>query len=115
MSPWQVLLIPASGDMTFVVPAASRRDSHKISATIAEHGITCTVATPLEYSSWIQVGSEHLKSAAAYTSALTGGEALSTTVLEHFRSLHLQDLKIFNSYGPAETCSYSSAIERTHE
>nr|OQO23245.1 hypothetical protein B0A51_12846 [Rachicladosporium sp. CCFEE 5018] len=111
MSIWQALLGPATGGMTFVVPAESRRDSHKISAIIAEQKITCTVATPLEYSSWISIGSEHLKSAAPYTSALTGGEALSTTVLEQFRSLHLQDLKVFNSYGPAETCFYSSAIE----
>nr|OQO31269.1 hypothetical protein B0A51_01023 [Rachicladosporium sp. CCFEE 5018] len=111
MSIWQALLGPATGGMTFVVPAESRRDSHKVSVIIAEQKITCTVATPLEYSSWISVGSEHLKSAASYTSALTGGEALSTTVLEHFRSLHLQDLKVFNSYGPAETCFYSSAIE----
>lgn len=111
MSIWQPLLGLASGGSVYIVPQEDRRDSRRISQLIMENDISCIVATPLEYASWVQVGSDYLKQASAWKHALTGGEALTHAVLRKFRSLDLAQLRVFNSYGPAEICFYSHALE----
>lgn len=111
MSIWQPLLGLASGGYVFVVPQEDRRDSRRISQLIAENDVSCMVATPLEYASWMQVGSDYLARASGWKYALTGGEALTHAVLHNFRDLNLPQLRVFNSYGPAEICFYSHAIE----
>jgi hybrid polyketide synthase / nonribosomal peptide synthetase ACE1 len=111
MAIWQPLLGLASGGSVSVVPQEARRDSAKISEIISKDKVSTIVATPLEYASWIQVGSEDLRQATKWKHALTGGEALSHAVLQKFRSLDLPELRVFNSYGPAEISFYATAIE----
>jgi len=111
MSIWQPLLGLASGGSVFVVPQEDRRDSRRISQLVVENNVSCMVATPLEYASWVHVGSDYLKQASGWEYALTGGEALTHAVLQKFRSLGLAQLRVFNSYGPAEICFYSHAVE----
>ena len=94
-----------------IVPQEDRRDSRKISQLIADHAVSCMVATPLEYASWVQVGSDYLKQASAWKYALTGGEALTHAVLRIFRSLDLAQLRVSNSYCRGEIFFYSHAIE----
>ena len=94
-----------------IVPQEDSRDSRKISQLIADHAVSCMVATPLAYASWVQVGSDYLKRASAWKYALTGGEALTHAVLRKFCSLDLAQLRLSNSYSPWEICFYSHAIE----
>ncbi|KAJ4419199.1 putative Hybrid PKS-NRPS biosynthetic cluster [Gnomoniopsis sp. IMI 355080] len=91
-----------NGGMVYVVPADKRGDPLEITKIIHEQAITYTKATPAEYLLWLQYGPENLRQASSWRFAYGGGEQLTTVVTDGFASLHLPQLRMFNSYGPTE-------------
>lgn len=91
-----------NGGMVYVVPWSKRGDPLSITEIMLEQSITYTKVTPSEYSMWIQYGGENLRQATNWRFAFGGGEPLTKTVLRHFAGLGLGQLRLHNSYGPAE-------------
>ncbi|KAL8725084.1 MAG: hypothetical protein Q9166_007578 [cf. Caloplaca sp. 2 TL-2023] len=98
-------------------PWSKRGDPLDITKIVQEHSITYNKATPSEYSLWMQYGGDNLRQAAEWRFAFGGGEPLTSTVTNEFADLDLQQLHVFNSYGPTEIFFISSTkmIVEYHE
>ncbi|KAL8913542.1 MAG: hypothetical protein Q9171_001624 [Xanthocarpia ochracea] len=100
-----------NGGMVYTVPWSQRGDPLSITKIIQEQGITYTKATPSEYSLWMQYGGDKLRQATEWRYAFGGGEPLSSTVTSEFADLGLEQLHVFNSYGPTEISISSTKME----
>ncbi|KAF2268091.1 hypothetical protein CC78DRAFT_565861 [Lojkania enalia] len=103
----QMLCGLVNGGSVYVVSKENRGDPVAISNIIATEGITYTRATPSEYVSWIAYGAENLTTASNWKYAWGGGEVMPLSLREGIVNLGLHDLRLYNSYGPAEsiTCT----------
>ncbi|KAI4086542.1 MAG: hypothetical protein LQ344_007466 [Seirophora lacunosa] len=103
----QILCGLVNAGSIFIVPQGDRGDPVAISKTIASEGITYTRATPSEYASWITYGAEHLMKATEWKFAWGGGELMPQSLRRSISSLDLENLTLYNSYGPVEsiTCT----------
>ncbi|KAI1344561.1 hypothetical protein F5Y15DRAFT_411391 [Xylariaceae sp. FL0016] len=103
----QILCGLVNGGSVYVVSKESRGDPIAISQIIANENITYTRATPSEYASWITYGATDLMRASEWRFAWGGGEVMPKSLRQSVESLGLEDLKLYNSYGPAEsiTCT----------
>ncbi|KLU82007.1 hypothetical protein, variant [Magnaporthiopsis poae ATCC 64411] len=113
MSVEQIFLALALGGTLVMVPREFRGDAVAMTDFIVKHKVTYTSATPTEYSSWFRHGDLEALRRSHWTVALTGGEAVSHSLLDAF-SEHLgakADMRLFNGYGPAETTCCSALIE----
>ncbi|KAK3296553.1 uncharacterized protein B0H64DRAFT_323128 [Chaetomium fimeti] len=87
---------------TLVIPDnTKRRDPTALCDLIAWQGITMTFATPTEYISWAKHGIGKLHSS-KWRCAMTGGEPMTSSLLEVFKSLAKTNLRLINCYGPTE-------------
>ncbi|KAI4158636.1 MAG: hypothetical protein L6R39_000491 [Caloplaca ligustica] len=110
MSLAQTFTTLCNGGTLVVVPKKLRGDSLAVASLIATEKVTWTQATPSEYISWIQHGHEALKSS-CWRFACAGGEQVTPTLIECFRSLEKEDLVLCDAYGPAEiTFSCNSSV-----
>ena len=100
-----------NGGMVYTVPWSQRGDPLSITKIVQEQGITYTKATPSEYSLWMQYGGDKLRQATDWRYAFGGGEPLSSTVTSEFADLGLEQLHVFNSYGPTEISISSTKME----
>ncbi|GAB1314574.1 hypothetical protein MFIFM68171_04784 [Madurella fahalii] len=91
-----------NGGMLYVVPWSKRGDPVSITEIMREQSITYTKVTPSEYSMWMQYGGDNLRQASSWRFAFGGGEPMTRTVLKQFADLGLEQLRLHNSYGPAE-------------
>lgn len=107
----QIFTALANGGTLIVVPKIKRGDSVAITDIIREEQVTYTKATPSEYSNWIEHGADSLKKTSKWKFAFGGGELLTNQLLREFHSLQLTQLRLFNSYGPAEASIASTKIE----
>lgn len=113
----QIMCGLVNGGTVYVATKSDRADPIAIANIIASENITYTRATPSEYASWIAYGAEHLSRASSWKFAWAGGETMSHSLPESIAGLGLENLRLYNSYGPAEsiTCTktevplYSSA------
>ena len=105
------------GGMVYIVPDNKRGDPLSITEIIRQHSITYTKVTPSEYSLWMQYGGGNLRQASGWRFAFAGGEPLTNNVLQQFADLGLSELRLHNSYGPAEIsiASHKMEIEYRHE
>jgi len=74
-----------------------------------------TRATPSEYASWLAHGSGSLVRALNWKFAWAGREVLPPSLAQTLRELELPELKLYNSYGPAETITCTKAEVRLAE
>ncbi|KAL2065966.1 hypothetical protein VTL71DRAFT_3636 [Oculimacula yallundae] len=86
----------------YVVPKEKRGDPLELCSLIHQEGITYTKATSSEYSLWIKYGKDILSQCHHWNTAWSAGESLSSQQALDFRNLALRQLRLFNSYGPAE-------------
>ena len=98
----QILAAMANGGTLFVASRSARENPVEVAMIVANEGITYTKATPSEYTAWIGFASDHLSAASAWKFAFGGGEAITRALMRDFKNLDLKDLKLLNSYGPAE-------------
>lgn len=109
----QIFLALALGGTLVMVPRGFRGDAVAMTEFSVEHKVTYTSATPTEYSSWFRHGGCAALRRSHWAVALSGGEAVSHSLLDAF-SEHLgakADMRLFNGYGPAETSCCSASIE----
>lgn len=100
-----------NGGLVYVVPWSKRGNPISITKIISDHAITYTKVTPSEYSLWMQYGAENLREAISWQFAFGGGEPLTKAVLRQFADLGLSQLRVHNSYGPAEISIASHKME----
>lgn len=60
---------------------------------------------------WLQYGMSTLRQCSDWKYAIAGGERLTNTVAKQFAALNLSDVRLINSYGPAEISCGSSFHE----
>ena len=107
-----------NGGMVYIVPSSKRGDPISITEIMRQQSITYTKVTPSEYSMWMQYGGDNLRQASSWRFAFAGGEPLTKTVLRQFAELGLAyQLRLYNSYGPAEVsiASHKGLIDYVEE
>ncbi|KAL5357558.1 putative hybrid PKS/NRPS enzyme EqiS-like protein, partial [Aspergillus floccosus] len=107
----QIFVALANGGTLHLVDQSKRGDAVEVARLIKEAGITYTMATPSEYSYWIRFGANDLQLAKRWTLAFSLGEELKRRLAEEFRSLDKPDLRLINTYGPAEVTVHSHTVE----
>jgi len=111
MSVLQLFLALSLGGTLCMIPEDLRGDSNAVTDVIAEYNVTYTCATPSEYSSWLRHGSQSRLRNSSWSTALSGGEAVTQALLNAFRQLNKPTLELFNGYGPTETTCCSTKVE----
>ncbi|KAL8790212.1 MAG: hypothetical protein Q9213_000743 [Squamulea squamosa] len=100
-----------NGGSVYTVPWSQRGDPLSITKIVQEQGITYTKATPAEYSLWMEYGGDNLRQATRWRCAFGGGEPLTSSITSDFADLGLEQLHVFNSYGPTEISISSTKME----
>ncbi|KAJ6141247.1 hypothetical protein N7470_010143 [Penicillium chermesinum] len=98
----QIFTALVNGGTLYVASQAQRSDPHAMAELIADNQITYTMATPSEYSNWINYAAPTLSKATSWRRANVGGEGWNATLRDSFATLNLPSLEIQNCYGPAE-------------
>ncbi|KAK2871866.1 putative NRPS-like protein biosynthetic cluster [Arthroderma sp. PD_2] len=111
MSINQILVALCNGGSVYVVPQSKRGDAIEISKIMAKQGITYTLATPLEYSSWLQFGNSSLKKCNKWRFATCGGDFLTPKLVRGFNDLKGADPQLINVYGPTEITVTSNTTD----
>ncbi|KAI1779307.1 hypothetical protein F4818DRAFT_246481 [Hypoxylon cercidicola] len=101
MSIGQIMVCLGYGGLLIIPESSRRRDPIAIGDIMISEGVTFTMGTPTEYLSWIRSRGDKLR-VSNWRCALSGGEPMSESVVQAFRSLAISDLCLVNSYGPAE-------------
>ncbi|EHA27435.1 hypothetical protein ASPNIDRAFT_128601, partial [Aspergillus niger ATCC 1015] len=98
----QIFTSLVNGGNLYVASQAQRSDPQAMAELIANNQITYTMATPSEYSNWINYAAPTLSKATSWRRANIGGEGWNATLRDSFATLNLPNLQIQNCYGPAE-------------
>ena len=98
---WQIMVSLCIGATIVVASSRTRGDPIALAGLILSENVTCTLATPTEYLAWLRYGSSSLKTS-HLTTALCGGEFMSSGLIGEIRALQKPDLRLINAYGPAE-------------
>ncbi|PLB53452.1 lovastatin nonaketide synthase [Aspergillus steynii IBT 23096] len=101
----------ANGGTLHIIDQAKMDNAVDIPRLIQEENITYTMATPSEYSYWCRFGAVHLERANNWKFALSLGEELKSNLVQEFKSLNIPNLRLINTYGPAEITIHSHAVE----
>ncbi|KAF7519344.1 hypothetical protein PCG10_010100 [Penicillium crustosum] len=107
---WQIMVSLCSGATLVIASDLTRGDPVAITRLIASENVTCTLATPTEYLAWVRHGRSHLSNSRLST-AVCGGEFMSSGLIQEIKNLHRPDLKLINAYGPAEISVACSGSE----
>ncbi|OQD60396.1 hypothetical protein PENPOL_c024G00628 [Penicillium polonicum] len=107
---WQIMVSLCSGATLVIASDLTRGDPVAITRLIASENVTCTLATPTEYLAWVRHGRSHLSNSRLST-AVCGGEFMSSGLIKEIKNLHRPDLKLINAYGPAEISVACSSSE----
>lgn len=111
----QIFAALCFGGSVCTVPRDFRGDALAISGLIASEGVTYTLATPTEYSTWLQCGQEDSLRSSSWIKAICAGEQVSAHLLAQFRGLQKDDLRLFNAYGPTEMTVLVTAMELQYQ
>ncbi|KAL8820717.1 MAG: hypothetical protein Q9223_001105 [Gallowayella weberi] len=114
----QVMTALCNGGTLVILPQSLRRDPKALTEVIAREQIMYTSATPSEYLSWLQYGSESLSHSRSWTNVLSVGEQYPWRLVEGLRGLEDalgHHLRLFNVYGPTEVTISSNRIELPRE
>ena len=98
----QIFTSLVNGGNLYVASQAQRSDPQAMATLIADNRINYTMATPSEYSNWINYATPTLCKATSWRRANVGGEGWNATLRDSFATLKLSNLELQNCYGPAE-------------
>ncbi|KAL8923718.1 MAG: hypothetical protein Q9208_004470 [Pyrenodesmia sp. 3 TL-2023] len=110
----QVMTALCNGGTLVILAPSLRRDPKALAGVIAREQITYTSATPSEYSSWLQYGSEYLSQSQSWTHVLSVGEQYPWRLAQGLRALEDalgHPLLLYNVYGPTEVTISSNRME----
>lgn len=95
MSIDEIFIGLGSGGSLYIVDTARRGDSRALMEIIANEGITYTRTTPSGYLSWIRHGADLVAGNTSWKHAFAGGDKMSDSLRQAFRSLGLPNLKLY--------------------
>lgn len=107
-----------TGGCLVVSPADVRGDPIELTRLMVQHEVTCTIATPSEYSMWFRFALETLQKCKAWKVAWFGGERSPQSLLESFRNINkiIPNLRFLTTYGPTEaTISTMKGVANVHD
>ncbi|KAJ5823786.1 Acyl transferase/acyl hydrolase/lysophospholipase [Penicillium robsamsonii] len=107
---WQIMASLCSGATLVIASDLTRGDPVALTRLIASENVTCTLATPTEYLGWVRHGRSNLSNSRLST-AVCGGEFMSSGLIKEIKSLNRPGLKLINAYGPAEISVVCSGSE----
>lgn len=96
----QIFYCLANGGTLIVTD--TQKNPEAMAALIRREKVTFTLCVPSEYSILLRHGKEDLVSSRSWRIAYAGGEAFPLGLKEKFRDLQLDNLAVFNAYGPTE-------------
>ncbi|CEJ94083.1 hypothetical protein VHEMI09637 [[Torrubiella] hemipterigena] len=99
-----------NGGTLYVASEEQRSHPEGIANIIANNNITYTMATPSEYSNWINYAAPTMSKGTSWRLANIGGEGWNSTLRDSFATLNLPNLKIQNCYGPAESSVWTTRL-----
>lgn len=108
MSFAQIFVALSLGGTLCLLPHRKRLDLTVIAEDISRYHITCTVATPTEYTAWLRHADLEKLRQSHWVTAISGGESVQEQLLQQFRALNRPGLKFYNAYGPTETTMCSA-------
>ncbi|KAM5493201.1 putative NRPS-like protein biosynthetic cluster [Microsporum canis] len=111
MSIIQTFCAIANGGLLVIIPSDLRHDPHELTTLMARSRITLTIATPSEYTMWINYGGMTLKENTSWRYACMGGEMVSQHLRNELRRLDIRALGIWNCYGPTEITAAATFYE----
>jgi hybrid polyketide synthase / nonribosomal peptide synthetase ACE1 len=114
MSLEQTFLALCNGGTLVVADRSIRGDSRALMKVIATEGITYTKATPPEYLSWFRHGASYVTGNKTWKYIFAGGDRMTETMKSELRSLGLPHIRLFNSYGPAESTIIATKMEQSY-
>ncbi|OQD84967.1 hypothetical protein PENANT_c011G03847 [Penicillium antarcticum] len=98
---WQIMVSLCNCATLVIASSQARGDPVALTKLISSEKVTLTLATPTEYLAWMQHGRSNLNNSSLRT-AISGGEFVSSGLIEEFKALQRPGLKLINGYGPAE-------------
>lgn len=110
MSLAQIFWPLCSGGSVYVVPQSARGDPVALSQIISSEKISITAATPSEYISWLRYGSLDSLRSSSWSFGVSGGEKVTHSLMQTFKELDKQGLRLMDCYGPTEVtffCHFS--------
>ncbi|KAI8249967.1 Polyketide synthase-nonribosomal peptide synthetase [Colletotrichum sp. SAR 10_77] len=111
MSLEQLFLAWGVGGTALIADASIRGDSRALMKAAVDGGVTMTKATPPEYVSWLRYGCDYVRRNETWEFLLAGGDRLTRGIKDDMRSLGMDRVRIFNSYGPAEATIIATKME----
>ncbi|KAK7460255.1 beta-ketoacyl synthase domain-containing protein [Colletotrichum acutatum] len=114
LSVTQIFLALGVGAQLHTVSHTLRADSHAMVELIKSQGVTVTYATPTEYKSWLRRENQATLRSSFWRLALVAGEAVTEPLLQLFREVDREVLRLFNVYGPTETTCGSTKMELSY-
>ncbi|RYP73786.1 hypothetical protein DL770_007712 [Monosporascus sp. CRB-9-2] len=114
LSVTQIFLALGVGARLHTVSHLMRADSRAMAELIQSKGVTATYATPTEYKSWLRRENRELLRSSAWRLALVAGEPVTEPLLQLFRDVDRNGLRLFNVYGPTETTCGSTKMELSY-
>ncbi|KAI0002322.1 putative hybrid NRPS/PKS enzyme [Xylariaceae sp. FL0662B] len=106
---FQIFIALANGGS--LILGDNRGDPADLAALIEREHVTFTLFIVSEQHALFKYGFDALKRSTDWRVALCGGEAVTTTLVDRFRSLDRPELKLVNAYGPTEASIISSCAE----
>ncbi|KAL8893752.1 MAG: hypothetical protein Q9192_004960 [Flavoplaca navasiana] len=106
---YQIFIALANGGT--LIMGDNRNHPAELAALMVREGVTCSVFIVSEMQSILKYGYKELCKCTSWRIAIVAREAFTTNLLQQFRSLNRQDLRIINAYGPTEASICSSMHE----
>ncbi|TPX18368.1 uncharacterized protein E0L32_011743 [Thyridium curvatum] len=108
MAIMQILLGLCNSNTVVVATETQRKDPCAIAELLCSHRVSCMIATPTEYALMFQYAAETLVQCKSLRVLGVGGELFSTHLASQFRQTFAHQIRVFNVYGPTETCINSN-------
>ncbi|KAF1730572.1 Nonribosomal peptide synthetase 14 [Beauveria bassiana] len=92
----------ALGNGGRLIISSNRHELRDIASVIRDKRVTFTLMAPSEYSVLLEYGKDILSHCRDWRVVMCGGEAFPPHLRHSFEALRIDELKIFNAYGPTE-------------
>ncbi|KAI1080032.1 putative hybrid NRPS/PKS enzyme [Whalleya microplaca] len=106
---FQIFIALANGGT--IIMGDNRGDPADLATVIERERISFTLFIVSEQHALFKYGFDALKRSTNWRIALCGGEAVTTTLVDKFKSLNRPELRLVNAYGPTEASIISSCAE----